>query len=135
MRLRESIRIIIRNMGRRVESGVLSSSQIGILRGGYTERAGSSELLKEKRDGSYSCVGCGSKLFSSDVRFDSGSGWPSFWDAVEGSVVMREEDDGRVEVSCSECGGHLGHVFEDGPKPTGKRFCVNGDVLKFEAKE
>jgi peptide-methionine (R)-S-oxide reductase len=118
-------------MGKRVNDSGLTESQQKILREGGTERAGSSELLHEKRSGIYRCVGCGNEVFSSETKFDSGSGWPSFWDAKKGAVKMKRDWSLRNEVMCAKCGGHLGHVFGDGPKPTGKRFCINGDVLEF----
>ena len=135
MRLRRSIRSILRSMGKLVDKN-LSREQFDVLRKGGTEEAGSSELLKEKRKGAYSCAACGNEVFSSEAKFDSGSGWPSFYETLDkGSVSVREEADGRFEISCGKCGGHLGHVFDDGPKPTGKRFCVNGVALGFLEKD
>ena len=110
----------------------LSSEQFKILRKKGTERAWSSGLLEEKRKGVYSCAGCGNEVFSSDAKFDSGTGWPSFFDVIKsGAVDLKRGWDLSVEVVCGRCGGHLGHVFQDGPKPTGKRFCINGEALKF----
>lgn len=110
----------------------LNEEQVGILRRGETEAPGSSKLLHEKRDGSYNCVSCGNEIFSSDVKFDCESGWPSFSEAKRGAVEFRKERDGRTEVLCAKCGGHLGHVFNNGPMPSGKRFCINGAVLNFK---
>lgn len=122
----------MKNMEKSVK---LSESQKRILEEGRTEPAFSSQLLEEKRDGTYSCAACDNKVFSSDTKFDSRSGWPSFYDVMANdSIEKNEGTDGRVEVTCAKCGGHLGHVFEDGPKPTGKRFCINGEVLKFSKK-
>lgn len=133
MKLRRSIRSILRNMGKSVRS--LSESQEKILKGG-TERAFTSDLLEEKRAGTYNCIKCGSKLFSSDTKFDSGTGWPSFSDVMSNDALKVGVNvlGMGAEVKCAKCGGHLGHVFKDGPKPTGKRYCINGDVLKFSKK-
>lgn len=130
MKQRRSIRNILRNMEKSVE---LRESQNNILRGG-TERAFSSDLLNEKRAGTYSCVACGSELFSSDAKFDSGTGWPSFSDVMKKDALRAglSVPGMGAEVKCDKCGGHLGHVFSDGPKEKGgKRFCINGEVLKF----
>ena len=113
---------------------VLSNEQFHVLRQAGTERPYSSPLNKEKRAGVFQCAGCGLPLFSSSTKFESGTGWPSFWQPLEKAVV--EDVDTtlgmrRVEVLCRRCGGHLGHVFEDGPKPTGLRYCMNGLALKF----
>jgi peptide-methionine (R)-S-oxide reductase len=115
----------------------LPSDAYKVLRAHGTERAGTSALNEEHRAGMFRCAACGQQLFSSDTKFDSGSGWPSFFkplaDAVGTSVdkglLMQ-----RTEVHCSRCGGHLGHVFPDGPRPTGERYCMNGVALKFEPK-
>ncbi len=99
-----------------------------------TEAPGSSPLDHEVRPGRYDCVGCGQKLFSSATKFDSGTGWPSFWQPLPGAVGTSGDNSllmTRTEVHCSNCGGHLGHVFDDGPKPTGLRYCMNGAVLSF----
>ena len=109
-----------------------------MLRQHGTERAGTSKLNYEKRQGHYACAGCGQTLFSSDTKFDSGCGWPSFFAALEGATetqVDRSHFMVRTEVHCSRCGGHLGHVFPDGPAPTGARFCMNGVSLSFEPDE
>ena len=109
-----------------------------ILRGKYTEPAFSGKYLKNKRDGTYVCAGCKNPLFSSKTKFDSGSGWPSFYDIIsKGSVELIPDNSfgmKRIEVVCSRCGGHLGHVFDDGPHPTGKRFCINSLSLDFKEK-
>lgn len=115
----------------------LSPDQYRILRQCGTEPPGSSPLNFEKRDGVFKCAGCGALLFPSDTKYESGSGWPSFYDAIPGAVATRtDESHGmvRVEALCASCGGHLGHVFPDGPRPTGQRYCMNGVALKFEAK-
>jgi peptide-methionine (R)-S-oxide reductase len=112
----------------------LSSEEFNVLRKHGTERAGTSPLNKEHRNGTFLCAGCQSALFSSETKFDSGTGWPSFNAPLEGSVETTIDKSlfmSRVEVHCSHCGGHLGHVFNDGPKPTGKRYCMNGIALKF----
>lgn len=99
-----------------------------------TEEPGSSGLNYEKRRGVYVCAGCGSPLFSSDKKYDSGSGWPSFFDVMEGGIETKVDNKlgmSRVEYHCARCGGHQGHVFEDGPEPTGLRYCNNGLSLKF----
>jgi peptide-methionine (R)-S-oxide reductase len=115
--------------------GCLSAAQFDVLRRHGTERAGTSPLNGEHRKGSFKCAGCGAPLFSSETKYESGSGWPSFFaplpDAVETSVD-RKHFMVRTEVHCRKCGGHLGHVFDDGPKPTGLRYCMNGVALSFE---
>lgn len=114
----------------------LSPAQYAVLRQGKTERAGSSPLDGEKRTGIFHCAGCGLALFASSTKFDSGTGWPSFWKPLEGAVATREESVffvRQTEVHCRRCGGHLGHVFEDGPKPTGLRYCMNGVALTFKS--
>jgi peptide-methionine (R)-S-oxide reductase len=113
----------------------LTPEQFYVLRQHGTERAGTSPLNWEKRDGTFSCAACGQPLFSSGTKFESGTGWPSFFRPLEGAVattVDRSYGMTRVEVHCSRCGGHLGHVFPDGPKPTGERYCMNGVALAFE---
>ena len=113
----------------------LTPEQYRVLRQHGTERAGSCALLHEKRAGTFSCVGCGTPLFRAERKFESGTGWPSFFSPLEGAVkttVDRSHGMTRTEVHCARCGGHLGHVFEDGPPPTGLRYCINGVVLDFE---
>jgi len=107
-----------------------------VLRGGETEWAFSSPLNKEKRNGVFVCAGCHQPLFSSSAKFESGTGWPSFWTALDGAVatsIDRTFFMVRTEVHCARCGGHLGHLFPDGPPPTGQRYCMNGDAMKFAA--
>ena len=106
-----------------------------VLRKHGTERAGTSPLDHEARAGTFRCAGCGQPLFASDTKFDSGTGWPSFFKPLPGAVGTREDRSlftRRTEVHCSRCGGHLGHVFADGPEPSGERYCMNGVALKFE---
>ncbi|HTQ72426.1 MAG TPA: peptide-methionine (R)-S-oxide reductase MsrB [Acidocella sp.] len=113
----------------------LTPEQYAILREHATERPGTCALNFEKRAGSFSCAGCGQTLFISNSKFESGTGWPSFNDPVEGTIatsVDRSHGMIRIEAHCSNCGGHLGHVFEDGPPPTGLRYCINGIVLDFK---
>ncbi len=112
----------------------LTPEQFNVLRKHGTERAGTSPLDKVYDEGTYKCSGCGQELFTSATKFNSGTGWPSFNDFIEGTVettVDRSFFMVRTEVHCSRCGGHLGHVFNDGPKPTGKRYCINGVSLNF----
>lgn len=114
---------------------ILTPEQYQVLRGHGTERAGSCALNYEKRAGTFSCVGCGQELFVSGKKFESGTGWPSFDTPVAGSVeetVDRSWGMVRTEVHCARCGGHLGHVFPDGPPPTGLRYCINGVALNFK---
>ena len=114
---------------------VLTADQFHVLREHGTERPGSSPLNHEKRSGAFKCAGCGAPLFSSDSKFESGTGWPSFSQPLPGAVattVDRSYGMTRVEVHCGACGGHLGHVFPDGPLPTGERYCMNGVALRFE---
>jgi peptide-methionine (R)-S-oxide reductase len=113
---------------------VLTPEQFQVLRKHGTERPNTSSLNKEYGSGTYVCAGCGQALFKSDTKFDSGTGWPSFFAPLDGGVetsVDRAFFMTRTEVHCSRCGGHLGHVFEDGPAPTGLRYCMNGVALKF----
>ena len=112
----------------------LTPEQFRVLREHGTERAGSSPLDKQYGTGAYRCAGCGSTLFSSNTKFDSGTGWPSFWaplDDAVGTTTDRSFFMVRTEVHCRRCGGHLGHVFDDGPAPTGLRYCMNGAALAF----
>ncbi len=116
----------------------LTPEQYHVLREHGTERPGSSPLLEEHREGMFRCAACGQELFSSDTKYESCTGWPSFFRPVEGAVGTKVDDSflmRRTEVHCSRCGGHLGHVFPDGPEPTGLRFCMNGVALQFEPKE
>ena len=113
----------------------LSPEQYRVLREHGTERAGTSPLNAEKRDGEFVCAACGEKLFDSATKYESGSGWPSFYAPREGAVGTSQDRSllsVRTEVHCARCGGHLGHVFEDGPQPTGLRYCMNGAALNFE---
>ena len=115
----------------------LTPEQFQVLREHGTERAGTSPLNVEKREGIFTCGACGQPLFTSDTKYESGSGWPSFYRPIEGAIdttTDRSYGMTRVEVHCAQCGGHLGHVFPDGPKPTGERYCMNGVALKFEPK-
>jgi peptide-methionine (R)-S-oxide reductase len=117
---------------------MLSLEQYRVLREHATEQRGSSPLDREKRDGVFCCAGCGHPLFESAKKFDSGTGWPSFWIPLEEAVGTTEDLDfgmTRTEVHCSRCGGHLGHVFPDGPPPTGQRYCMNGAALEFRPRE
>ena len=114
----------------------LSADQYAVLRQEGTERAGTSPLDHEKRKGVFHCAGCELALFSSDTKFDSGTGWPSFFTSLPGAVVVKTDYKlilPRTEYHCARCEGHQGHVFDDGPKPTGKRYCNNGVALKFVA--
>ncbi len=112
----------------------LDPEQYRVLREHGTERAGTSPLNREKRPGTFQCAGCGQPLFKTEQKFESGTGWPSFWQPLENAVTSREDRSffmTRTEVHCRRCGGHLGHVFEDGPPPTGLRYCMNGAAMTF----
>lgn len=114
---------------------LLTPAQYDVLRKEGTERAGSSPLDREKRPGVFVCAGCGLPLFTSAMKFDSGTGWPSFFQPLDRAVETTEDRSWfmrRTEVHCRRCGGHLGHVFPDGPKPTGLRYCMNGVSMTFE---
>jgi len=113
----------------------LTPEQFQVLRKHGTERPGSSPLNEEHREGVFVCAGCGEKLYSSGTKFDSGTGWPSFFAPIDGAVETSTDYKliyPRTEVHCKKCGGHLGHVFNDGPQPTGLRYCMNGVAMKFE---
>lgn len=114
----------------------LTPPQFNVLRKHGTERAGTSPLNLEKRPGTFLCAGCGQKLFTTSTKFESGTGWPSFYDPIEGGIGTSEDSSffmSRTEVHCRACGGHLGHVFPDGPPPTGMRYCMNGAAMTFTA--
>ena len=116
----------------------LSPEQYKVLREHGTERPFTSALNTEKREGDFVCAGCGRLLFSSDTKYDSGTGWPSFYSPLDDAVATTVDDSWftvRTEVHCARCGGHLGHVFPDGPPPTGERYCINGVAMTFEAKQ
>jgi len=114
---------------------LLSPQQYAVLREAETEQPFTSALLAEHRKGIFACAGCDLALYSSDAKFDSGTGWPSFWQSLPHAVeTMNDKSFGmdRTAVNCAQCGGHLGHVFDDGPKPTGLRYCMNGVALTFK---
>ncbi len=117
----------------------LTPEQHRVLRRHGTERSFSGEYWDTKERGLYRCLGCGNDLFLSDTKFDSGTGWPSFWAPVSNKNIATQQDTGlfmrRTEVHCARCGGHLGHVFPDGPEPTGERYCLNSVSLRFEPSE
>ena len=116
----------------------LTPEQYKVLREHGTEMRGSSPLNHEKGPGTFRCAGCGKPLFDAETKFESGTGWPSFWAPLPGAVDTQTDRSygmTRTEVHCADCGGHLGHVFPDGPQPTGERYCMNGVALKFESKD
>lgn len=116
----------------------LTPEQYKVLREKGTETPFSGKYVKFDKKGKFVCAACGNELFSSDTKFDSSCGWPSFYDAKKGAVEFHEDLSAgmkRVEVTCGKCGGHLGHIFNDGPKPTGKRFCINSAAIKFKVKK
>ena len=117
---------------------LLTEDQYAVLREEGTERPWTSELLDEKRKGAFHCAGCDLPLFPSETKFDSGTGWPSFWEEIKGNVAFKEDNSlfmKRTEEHCRRCGGHLGHLFDDGPEPTGLRHCINGVALVFRPAE
>ncbi|MGG5819859.1 peptide-methionine (R)-S-oxide reductase MsrB [Falsiroseomonas sp. HW251] len=116
----------------------LSPEAFRVLRQHGTERPGSSPLNREKRPGTFACAGCGAPLFDAAAKYESGTGWPSFFQPIEGGVATKTDRSffmTRTEVHCAKCGGHLGHVFPDGPAPTGQRYCMNGVSMAFQPKE
>jgi peptide-methionine (R)-S-oxide reductase len=117
---------------------LLTPDQYAVLRQAATEPAGTSPLLNEHRKGIFACAGCDLPLYSSDTKFESGTGWPSFWKPLDGAVKTQTDNTffmQRTEVHCARCGGHLGHVFDDGPPPTGLRYCMNGLALVFHPSQ
>ena len=128
----------VRTMAQKTDADwkeTLTPEQFHVLREHGTERAGTSPLNFEKRSGTFKCAACGQPLFASDTKFESGTGWPSFYKPIEGAIATTTDTSygmTRVEVHCAQCGGHLGHVFPDGPRPTGERYCMNGVALQFD---
>jgi len=118
---------------------VLTPEQYDVLREKGTERPFTGEYWNTKDEGVYKCAACGAELFSSDTKFDSDCGWPSFYDVMNNKNVITKDDYSfgmhRIEVMCASCGGHLGHIFDDGPKPTGKRYCINSVSIKLDKKK
>lgn len=117
----------------------LNEEQYHVLREKGTERPWTGALLENKEKGVYQCAGCGNALYSSETKYESGSGWPSFWDPITPDAVEFEKDKSfgmiRTEVKCGQCGGHLGHIFPDGPQPSGQRYCMNSAALSFKKEE
>jgi len=113
----------------------LTPAQYRVLRGKGTERPFSGDHVDRHDEGSYRCAGCGTELFASGAKFESGTGWPSFYEPAAGADVALKRGLLRTEVHCGRCGGHLGHVFNDGPRPTGKRYCINSCALTFDATD
>ena len=120
------------------EKSKLTEAEHNVLYCEATERPFTSELLDEKRAGTYCCKGCGAEIFNAQFKYNSHTGWPSFYDAIPGSVEFKTDHKigvARTEFHCAKCGGHFGHVFPDGPNPTGKRYCTNGIAMSFKPKE